>query len=72
MIIKGNTCLALKVHVNEMGVSSLISPSPQMGFLTFSKDRFLIYVLSHDIKIPTFSKLGFLVTISFTLNYVPT
>ena len=53
-----------------MDVSCLVSLTPHMGFLTF-KFGFPRYVLSHEMKTPTFSKLGFLVTIYLTLNYVP-
>ena len=53
-------------------VSRLVSPAPQMCFLTFRKFGFGSYVLSHQIETTMLSKLGFLVTISLTLNYVPT
>ena len=71
-ITKGNNFLEPKGHVNEMGVSRLISMTPHMGFLTFSKSGFPSYMLDHEMETPTFRKLGFLATISLTHNYVPT
>lgn len=64
--------LSIERHVSEVGVSRLASPALHMVFLTFSKSGLPIYVLSHEIKPPIFSKLGFQLTISLILNYVPT
>ena len=72
MFKEGVYFLASKAHANEMEVSRLVISALRMGFLIFSKSKFQIYLLSHDIETPTFSKLGFLVTISLIRNNVPT
>ena len=72
MVTKGNRFLATKGHANEFGVSRLVSIALHMGFLTFSKSDFPRDVLSHKMETYTFSKLEYILTISLTLNYVPT
>ena len=72
MITNGNLRLSLQGHVNDMGVSYLLRSAPHMGFPTFKKYGFPIYVLFHERETPTFRKLQFLVTISLTLNYLLT
>ena len=64
--------LSTEKNVNVMEVSHLVSPTPHMGYLTFWKYDFPNYVLFYVMETPIFITLGFLVTISSTLNYVPT
>ena len=71
MTTKGNKCLALKGHVNEIEFSCLVGSASHIGFFAFSKFGFPRYVFSHEMEIYASSKSKFLVTISLTLNYVP-
>ena len=70
MINWENKYIALKGHVNEIGVTHLVSLAPHMGSLTFSNYEFVRYVLFHKIETSTFRKLGSPVTIFLSLNYV--